>query len=258
MARLRAARTVHGGYSAESRAFDRYRLTALRRGRVGNDADRYYDRLPPELAARLAQMPAELLPPPFPRRGLTPAQDRAVLRAEADALAPWKQAIAEARQAGRGALPGAQGRAHAPLVGGAGPLSPLDPLRGSSPREGEGSRVGDAPRDRSAAPLAVDAKPHAPVAARRNPAMSEGVADAARADGVAEAHAPERAAGSAGTAPAPSRPATPAAQEKAHAPEHRPAEDAALPAAPANRAERRRWKHLQRRLHRKLAACPRP
>src|SRR5271167_4229214 len=35
MARLRAARTTHGAYSAETRARNRYGLTALRRGLVG-------------------------------------------------------------------------------------------------------------------------------------------------------------------------------------------------------------------------------
>src|SRR5208282_5363370 len=62
MARLRAARTVHGAYSAQTRARNRYGLTALRRGLVGNAAVRCLDRLPPDLAARLMRMPPELMP----------------------------------------------------------------------------------------------------------------------------------------------------------------------------------------------------
>jgi hypothetical protein len=81
MARLRAARTVHGAYSAETRARNRHDLTALRRGRVGNEAVRYVDRLPADLVGRLMQMAPELMPPPWPSGGLTPAEDRAVLRA---------------------------------------------------------------------------------------------------------------------------------------------------------------------------------
>ncbi len=78
MARLRAARTVHAAYSAATRALNRHDLTALRRARVGNAAGRCVDRLPPDFSARLMRMPPELLPPPWPSGGLTPAQDRAV------------------------------------------------------------------------------------------------------------------------------------------------------------------------------------
>ena len=34
MARLRVARTTHGGYSADARAFNRHHVTFLRRSRV--------------------------------------------------------------------------------------------------------------------------------------------------------------------------------------------------------------------------------
>ncbi len=101
-ARLRTARTIHGGYGAEMRArIPHHGLTALRRGHVGNAATCCVDRLPPDFAARLWQVPPELMPPPPPTGGLTPAEDSAVLRAEAEALAPWRQAIAQAGQAGR-------------------------------------------------------------------------------------------------------------------------------------------------------------
>src|SRR5439155_335565 len=43
----------------------------------------------------------ELLPPPWPTGGLSRAADRAVVRAEAEALAPWQRAIAAARAAER-------------------------------------------------------------------------------------------------------------------------------------------------------------
>ena len=127
MARLRAARTVHGGFGAEMRAFNRHSLTALRRGRVGNAAVGCFDRLPPDLAERLMGMPAELLPPPWPTGGLTPAEDRAVLRAETEALAPWRAAIAQAGVKGWAGMArpaviadrsGAQAEPHAPVCAG--------------------------------------------------------------------------------------------------------------------------------------------
>ena len=104
LARLRAARTIHGHYSAEARALDRRILTLARRARVVIDAVRHADRLPPEFAARLNSMAPELLPPPWPSGGLSRSEDRAVQQAEAEALAPWKLAIAAAREAGRRAI----------------------------------------------------------------------------------------------------------------------------------------------------------
>ena len=101
LARLRAARTIHGHYGAEARARDRHILTLARRTRVAIGAVRHADRLPPEFAARLNRMAPELLPPPWPSGGLSRAEDRAVLQAETEALAPWKLAIAAAREAGR-------------------------------------------------------------------------------------------------------------------------------------------------------------
>ncbi len=101
MARLRTARTLHGGYSAEARGWDRHMCTLERRIRVANDAVRFADRLPPDLADRLLTLPPELSPPPFSIRGLTRAEDRAVAQAEAASLAPWRQAIADLRQGRR-------------------------------------------------------------------------------------------------------------------------------------------------------------
>jgi hypothetical protein len=101
LARLRAARTIHGHYSAKTRARDRHLITVARRWRVGREARRYRAWLPPELAARLDRMAPELMVPPWPSGGLSRAEDRAMLRAEAEALAPWRLAIAAAKQAVR-------------------------------------------------------------------------------------------------------------------------------------------------------------
>jgi hypothetical protein len=95
---------AHGHYSAEARARDRHILTLARRARVTIDAVRHADRLPPEFAARLNSMAPELLPPPWPSGGLSRAEDRAVQQSEAEALAPWKLAVAAAREAGRRAI----------------------------------------------------------------------------------------------------------------------------------------------------------
>jgi hypothetical protein len=186
MARLRAARTVHGTYGAEMRALNRHDLTALRRGVVGNEAVRCVDRLPADLVGRLMQMPPELRPPPWPSGGLTPAEDRAVLRAEAEALAPWRAAIAQA---------GASGR-----------------VRRAASNVAAGGES------------AAQAGGHAPVPLHCAPAGLEDAADSAPADGMAEAHTPERVADAGGgdvaAAPNASAPIAPTtAQAGAHAPE---------------------------------------
>jgi hypothetical protein len=281
MARLRAARTVHGAYSAATRARNRYGLTALRRGQVGNAAVRCVDRLPADLVGRLMQMAPELMPPPCPSGGLTPAEDRAVLRAEADALAPWRAAIAQARQAGwagRGGpaavvgRPGASAEAHAPVLLHGDPAAARDAAGSVHP---DGAAKAHAPeRARAAGSTALAAPPAAPVAGPAKAHAPERAADglgvvpaaAAATHGgpmqqQAKAHAPERAADRGGAIPA----AAPAAhggpmqqQAKAHAPERGPAASDAIPAALPNRAARRRWKSLQRRTHPAPAACSHP
>jgi len=281
MARLRAARTVHGAYSAATRARNRYGLTALRRGQVGNAAVRCVDRLPADLVGRLMQMAPELMPPPCPSGGLTPAEDRVVLRAEADALAPWRAAIAQARQAGwagRGGpaavvgRPGASAEAHAPVLLHGDPAAARDAAGSVHP---DGAAKAHAPeRARAAGSTALAAPPAAPVAGPAKAHAPERAADglgvvpaaAAATHGgpmqqQAKAHAPERAADRGGAIPA----AAPAAhggpmqqQAKAHAPERGPAASDAIPAALPNRAARRRWKSLQRRTHPAPAACSHP
>jgi hypothetical protein len=123
-ARVAAARTIHGRYGAKARAHDRFILGFARYGRVYRAALRCRDHLPPDFAAQLQQDPLVLVPPPYPTGGLTAAEDRATQRAEAEALAPWKRAIAFARnvkrrimavQAEAGAVaPPAAAEAHAP------------------------------------------------------------------------------------------------------------------------------------------------
>jgi len=100
-ARVAAARTTHGDYGAEKRAFNRYHVSFMRRGRVRLYAVLHCDRLPSDLAARMVPMAPELRVPPRPTCGITLTEDRALLRAETAALAPWKQAIALARKARR-------------------------------------------------------------------------------------------------------------------------------------------------------------
>ena len=101
LARLRAAHTTHGRYSADKRAHDRLVLTRVRRMRVLIDAIRHRARLPADLRSRLDSPAPELGPPPWPTGGLSRAEDRALMHAEAEALAPWKTAIAAARLARR-------------------------------------------------------------------------------------------------------------------------------------------------------------
>ena len=230
MARLRAARTVHGAYSAETRAFNRYTLMMLRRGWVSLDALRYRDRLPPELAARLMQSPPELMPPRYPSGGLTPAQDRTLLRAEAEALAPWKEAIGRAKAHALVAAGGREERRGWPACA------------GHDGKEG----AGDAgPTTPCGASLAAPPKPHA---TERAGGASPTPSWPAQAGHPRLSSRPPAAVPNMASALPP----------KPHAPERAPAEAGAVPAGLRNRAERRRWMALQRRVDRVLAARPRP
>jgi len=100
---LQAAPTIHGRQAAEARAEKRYRLTMLRRNHVTPGAIRYMHHMSPVFVARLYGYAPELLQPPSPTGGITAAAGPMRRRAVAAALAPWKQAIATAREAGRAA-----------------------------------------------------------------------------------------------------------------------------------------------------------
>jgi hypothetical protein len=134
--RMLAANTRHGNQSAPKRVQQFYVTTATRRGRLTASARRLEDYLPEDMAARLAAGPPELWPPVHPtnlpfvqnpeptpghesparlssapgpaRNAARPlpcglAAERHAARAEAAALAPWRQAIAVARAARRAA-----------------------------------------------------------------------------------------------------------------------------------------------------------
>jgi hypothetical protein len=145
LARMRAARTIHGLYGAEGRARDRHIVSLLRCWRITNDALRHIDRMPPELAARLVTNPPELSPA-LVRGGLSLAEHRVLVRAEAEALAPWRRAIAAARQAKREAAAGAAAAA-------------------SQNRQAE-PHAPEAPPTADTASRIRQAEPHAPVARR--------------------------------------------------------------------------------------------
>jgi len=323
LARLRTARTIHGAYSAQTRAHNRHDLTELRRGRVVDAAKRCLDRLPPDLAARLMRMPRELLSSPWPTGGMTPAQDRAVLRAEADALAPWRAAIAQAGRAGwagkgRAVIarrPGASAKAHAPVPHHGVPAAAQDAAANAHPNSVHPNAAPKPPAPEfcsgagstalaasPAAPVATYAKPLAPeraaappaspalpVAAQSRPHAPDhtqdrrGVVQAAALtphggpmQRHAKARAPEREAehraddrgGAIPAAPPATHGAPMHPSAEAHAPERvapergapvrGPAASDVIPATLPNRAARRRWKSLQRRMHAAAAACSRP
>jgi hypothetical protein len=235
LARLRAARTTHGGYTAEARAFQRHVITTLRRNRTYLAATQHAARLPPEMAAQLLSQPPELDLPAYPSTGLTPAEDRAILRAEREALEPWRQAIAAARQAGQ---PSGNSQRHAPPCVQK-PHAP-EPQAAAVPTAAPAAQAKPhAPEPQTAAvptpASAAQAKPHAP---EPQAAAVPTAAPAAQA----KPHAPEpQAAAVPTTAPAPqSEPHAPepqaaavptpasAAQAKPHAPEP---QSAAVPAA---------------------------
>jgi hypothetical protein len=66
LARLAAARTRHGDYSAASRAEFRYRWIVLVRCRVFDASYLLAPYLPPDIAARVALGGIEMMPPPRP------------------------------------------------------------------------------------------------------------------------------------------------------------------------------------------------
>jgi hypothetical protein len=285
LARLSAARTVHGGYGAQTRAFERYAITSLRRGRVGNAAVKYADRLPADLVARLWQGAPELMPPIPPTGGMTVAEDRAARLAEKAALAPWRDALAAARPR----RVRAPARPHAPVAAGAGVsgvagalaalgmggpaleallaraglanglAKPHAPMAGQLPGQPLGQPLGQDPgmpvpgAPRTAAEALVE-EPHAPVGGGTALAGGDPAGTAGGSDKWEEPHAP--VAGD----------AVPDADEpldgmafaarlltawvEAHAPEGEPGGEAALAQVLPNRAARRKWEKLQRKARR--------
>jgi hypothetical protein len=189
LARLRAARTVHGRYNAERRAFNRCILSIARRGQVYRAVLDCLDRLPPELAARFEQMQWELVTSLSQAGSITAAQDRALQRAEAEALAPWKAATAVVRQAARALRPetiddrgAAQATPHAP----------------ERPAAGGGAAI---PAALPAAPSDPQARPYAPerLAAGGGAAIPAAL-PSVPANPQPKPHAPERATPTAGLA----------------------------------------------------------
>jgi hypothetical protein len=103
---LRDARTTHGRFAAATRAHDHFLLSFFRRGRLKRLAWQLETRLPPAAQARLHALPPELAMPPYPHRDQplpSRVEERAIVQAEAEALAPWKRAIAFARASANGA-----------------------------------------------------------------------------------------------------------------------------------------------------------
>jgi hypothetical protein len=277
-ARIAAARTIHGKYCAETRASNRHHVTFLRRSPVRMFAVIHRDRLPPDLAARMNRLAPELRWPPEPTRGITRAEDRAMLLAETAALAPWKQAMALDRQARREAraaraalsdanspaqatphaperLEGTVARAatappaafvpalqeaHAPI-----PATPAQPGRQPAPAS---TRVDLAPQQAPAGTgVRAAAEAHAPIrpdSARAAPRHPPG---SSAAPGLAKPHAPERPALRASSSPAP---APLIAEPKPHAPNHAPATHSGSRTIPVGRTARR-WLRQQKLMHRK-------
>jgi hypothetical protein len=101
--RLRAARTIHGNYAAETRAHDRFLRSFARRSVMFATAVVLKQFLPPVAAARLTPCPPELSPASLGHGQALPSRvlERLLARAEAEALAPWQRAIAIAKAARR-------------------------------------------------------------------------------------------------------------------------------------------------------------
>ncbi len=182
LARLRAAHTIHGCYTAEARALNRKILTQAGRNRIALEAIRRRDRLLPELVARLNSLPPELMPPPWPTGGLTRAQDQAARQAEAANLAPWKRAIEAARQATRRAVATTRGVLASAATALTKPHAP-EPQPAAAP----------ASRNTTAgAPLGTwPERPHAPEAPEPRPPTPPLLPNSTVATAAATPHAPE-------------------------------------------------------------------
>jgi len=202
-ARIAVARTTHGGYGADTRAFNRHHFTFLRRSRLRLDAVLHCDGLPPDLAARMAPIAPELSLPPRPTRGITRAEDRALLRAETEALAPWKQALALARKARHPDRATRAAPSGTPAPAQATPLAPEPAADTALPVS-------------PAVPPAAWAAPHAPIPPAPTQAAPHQAPESTGAQVLAEPHAPNRAARRASNASAPARSA---ALPIPHAPE---------------------------------------
>jgi hypothetical protein len=240
LARLRAARMVHGNYSAAARAERRFVRTLTTRIRLLCAAVSVQRWLVPEMAARLASGPPELGPPPDPgcweKPPYTGMAGPDFPRQEAAALAPWRAAIAAAREARREARDGDRGLGAE--------IEPEPPAPGTT--DGAPARSAEiapgalAPGTAGGAPArAAEIAPgaRAPAAAAGAGAGSAEIAPGALAPGTADG-APARSANIAPGAPASDRPADPVA---------------ALPDGSSralNRKQRRRLKWLHRRQRR--------
>jgi hypothetical protein len=152
--------------------------------------------------------------PPYPTAGISAAEDRAMQRAEAEALAPWKQAIALARRAGRaarrsqGATPTRARRAprhppakpHAPIQrcrepgtpAGRGGIDPASPAE--KPHAPDRASIGSATQAAlSRAAATAPARPLAPIQGRCVPGSPAAPARSRHAFPAQEPDAPERA-----------------------------------------------------------------
>jgi len=245
IARLRAARTTHGGYSAETRAFNRHHLTVLRRGSVRMFAVIHRDGLPAELAARLSPMAPELRVPPEPTGGISRVEDRALLQAETAALAPWKQAMALARQARRADRAARAAPSGAKAAARARPLAP----------ERSAGTAAPAAAALSAAPAAAQPKAHAPILSPAAQSRPQRTLAGVRAEPSSKPHATERAAPGVRGAPAAARVA---GQPEAHAPiPPAPARPAPQPAPASTGAEAlAKFRALERAAHALRSAPP--
>ena len=205
LARLRAAATIHGVYGPEARARERFTLSWARRGRVLREAVRFYDGLPPDMRLRLFDAPELMVPevPAKPARPLSRAQERALAKTEAAALAPWKAAIAAARAAAKIAT-----APHAPRTAASqAPAGPATP-----------PAAPPAPGATAARPASALAAAQ-PAASSRPPACSAASAAACPPDSVTPPRAPRTPAAAASPAAEPSRDsATPAHAPRTPAP----------------------------------------
>ncbi len=256
LARLRSARTVHGRYGANARAFNRWKITLLRRIQVERDVLRYQGRLPPELAARARrEILPELMLPPRPIAGISAAEGRALRQSVDASLRPWRQVIAAARAAVRAE----REAAHAARPK---PHAPARRPRAAAPRLGvEGLLAALLARLHAPVPVQGHAGGAGPLALSSPGAGAMGW----RQDSLPEAHTPvlgQSAGDGAGPRTAPSPDAGVRERQRdslseAHALVAAPHERDAVPPGLTNRAARRRWKWEQHQA-RKLAAGSRP
>jgi len=257
--RLRHARLAQGARSAEFRAQDFLIDGMCRYGRLRCAVMDCRAWLPPEFAQRVSPslpFPPELETPVFTPGPMTVAEERARRREQESTLAPWRRAIAQARQARRDAW---HARAAARAARATPPTAVVMPPDGDqpplpAPASGGFKTEPHVPEPPPCSPVAAvspahtapalpETEPHAPGIVCAPPAVALAPANGQYGDFSSGPHATEPPICSPATAVSPAHGAPALSAPEPHAPVVPP-----CPPPGLDRRARRHWKWQQREM----------